>query len=60
LTAVKTKADAPVEINAITGDTISSKAVCDIVNQSLNNLRQPLAKAASDKENTSEKQQEKN
>ena len=60
LTAVKTEADGPGEISAITGATISSKAVCDIVNQSLNNLRQPLAKAASDKEKTSEKQQEKN
>jgi electron transport complex protein RnfG len=40
--AVKTKASAANEINAITGATISSKAVCDIVNQTLNNLRQPL------------------
>lgn len=60
LTAVKTKAAGPGEISAITGATISSKAVCDIVNQSLNNLRHPLAKAAPDKKKTSEKQQEKN
>lgn len=45
LTAVKTGADAVNEINAITGATISSKAVCDIVNQSLKNLKQPIADA---------------
>ena len=45
LKAVKTQADAVDEINAITGATISSKAVCDIVNQSLKNLKQPLADA---------------
>lgn len=59
LTAVKTKAAAPNEINAITGATISSKAVCDIVYQSLNNLRQPLGNAAFTNQNTSDKLQEK-
>ena len=56
LRAVKTKAAAPNEINAITGATISSKAVCDIINQSLNNLRQPLATADSGKQNPSDNQ----
>ena len=54
LTAVKTKASKANEINAITGATISSKAVCDIVNQSLNNLRQPLVNALSTHQNPSE------
>ncbi len=56
LTAVKTKASAANEINAITGATISSKAVCDIVNQTLNNLRQPLTKADLNKQNPSDNQ----
>jgi len=56
LTAVKTKASAANEINAITGATISSKAVCDIVNQSLNNLRQPLSKALLNNQNPSDNQ----
>ncbi len=56
MTAVKTKASAPNEINAITGATISSKAVCGIVNQSLNNLRQPLAKALLNDQNPSDNQ----
>lgn len=59
LTAVKTKASAPYEINAITGATISSRSVCDIVNQSLDNLRRPLAKAVSNNEKPSDNQQEK-
>lgn len=58
LTAVKTKASAPHEINAITGATISSKAVCDIINQSLDNLRQPLANASSTHKTPSDTQQE--
>jgi electron transport complex protein RnfG len=53
--AVKTKASALNEINAITGATISSKAVCDIVNQTLNNLRQPLT-ADLNKQNPSDNQ----
>lgn len=56
MTAVKTKAAAPNEINAITGATISSKAVCDIVNQTLNNLRQPLAKAVINNQKPSDNQ----
>jgi len=56
LTAVKTKAAASYEINAITGATISSKAVCDIVNQSMNNLRQPLAGAALNNQKPSDSQ----
>ncbi|MBC2716206.1 MAG: RnfABCDGE type electron transport complex subunit G [Desulfobacteraceae bacterium] len=56
LTAVKTKAAAPNEINAITGATISSKSVCGIVNQSLENLRQPLASAALNNQNPSDNQ----
>ena len=58
LTAVKTKAAAPNEITAITGATISSKAVCGIVNQSLNNLRQPLTNPALNNQKTSDNQQE--
>lgn len=46
LTVVKTGASAPGQINAITGATISSRSVCDIVNQTLGRLRQPLAAAA--------------
>lgn len=60
LMAVKTKASAPNEINAITGATISSKAVCDIINQSLENLRPPLTDAVSNRPDTAENQQEKN
>ncbi len=56
MTAVKTKASAANEINAITGATISSKAVCDIVNQTLNNLRQPLATAVLTKQTPSDNQ----
>jgi len=56
MTAVKTKASAANEINAITGATISSKAVCDIVNQTLNNLRQPLTKADSNEQKPSDNQ----
>ncbi len=58
LTVVKTKADAPDQINAITGATISSRAVCDIINQSLNNLRQPLENAATATQQTSDNPQE--
>ncbi|MCD6584887.1 MAG: FMN-binding protein [Desulfobacteraceae bacterium] len=56
LTAVKTKASAPNEINAITGATISSRSVCNIVNQTIDNLRQPLATAALDRQTPSDNQ----
>lgn len=56
MTAVKTKASASNEINAITGATISSKAVCDIINQTLNNLCQPLTKADSNEQKPSDNQ----
>jgi electron transport complex protein RnfG len=56
LTAVKTKASAANEITAITGATISSKSVCGIVNQSLDNLRKPLADAALNNQNPSDNQ----
>ena len=59
LTAVKTGADADDEINAITGATISSKAVCNIINQSLKNLKQPLADALKNP-TSADNQQEKN
>jgi len=56
MTAVKTKASASNEINAITGATISSKSVCGIINQCLDNLRQPLADAALNNQNPSDNQ----
>ncbi|MGB9500215.1 MAG: FMN-binding protein [Dissulfuribacterales bacterium] len=59
LTAVKTKASAPNEINAITGATISSRCVCNIINQTVNNLKQPLNDAIVSRQNTSDNQQEK-
>ncbi|MDO9263668.1 MAG: FMN-binding protein [Desulfosalsimonadaceae bacterium] len=59
LKAVKTKASKPNEINAITGATISSRSVCDIVNQSLGDLRQPLADMAAAKSGAEDTQQEK-
>ena len=46
LTAVKTPPSAQNQIQAITGATISSKSVCDIVNQTLKNLRRPLGESA--------------
>jgi len=42
LKAVKSGASAPNEIDAITGATISSKFVCDIINKSLSDLKEPL------------------
>lgn len=59
LTAVKTKPSADNEIQAITGATISSKSVCDIVNQTLTNLRKPLTDAAAAPGHPSETRQEK-
>ena len=56
LTAVKTKASKANEISAITGATISSKSVCGIINQSLDNLRQPLTDAALNNQNPSDNQ----
>jgi electron transport complex protein RnfG len=49
LTAVKGKAKAGNEIDAITGATISSKAVTDIINTTVNDLRQPLIEKAKGK-----------
>jgi electron transport complex protein RnfG len=46
LAPVKGKASAPNEIDAITGATISSKAVTDIINTAVADLRQPLADKA--------------
>ena len=59
LTAVKTKASAPNEINAITGATISSRSVCNIINQTIDNLKKPLNDAAVAHPKTSDHQQEK-
>jgi electron transport complex protein RnfG len=42
LIPVKSGASAPNEIDAITGATISSKFVCDIINKSLSDLKEPL------------------
>ena len=49
LTPVKGKSSAPNEIDAITGATISSKAVTDIINTAVADLRQPLADKAKGK-----------
>ena len=49
LTAVKGQAKAGNEIDAITGATISSKAVTDIINTAVNDLRQPLIAKAKGK-----------
>jgi electron transport complex protein RnfG len=46
LMAVKSKADAANEIDAITGATISSKAVTDIINTAVRDLRDPLTAKA--------------
>jgi electron transport complex protein RnfG len=43
LAAVKTGAQAAHEVDAITGATISSVAVCDIINQAAGDLKAPLA-----------------
>lgn len=59
LEAIKTKASKPNEIIAITGATISSRSVCDIVNQSLGDLRQPLAHMTTDQSAPGDTQQEK-
>ena len=49
LTPVKGKSRASNEIDAITGATISSKAVTDIINTAVADLRQPLADKAKGK-----------
>lgn len=49
LTAVKGNATAGNEIDAITGATISSKAVTDIINTAVNDLRKPLIAKAKGK-----------
>lgn len=49
LATVKGKASAGNEIDAITGATISSKAVTDIINAAVNNLRKPLIAKAKGK-----------
>ena len=49
LIAVKGKAKAGNEIDAITGATISSKAVTDIINAAVHNLRNPLIEKAKGK-----------
>jgi electron transport complex protein RnfG len=49
LATVKSKASAGNEIDAITGATISSKAVTDIVNAAVHNLRNPLIEKAKGK-----------
>jgi len=49
LTAVKGQAKAGNEIDAITGATISSKAVTDIINTAVNDLRKPLIAKAKGK-----------
>ncbi len=49
LIAVKGNAKAGNEIDAITGATISSKAVTDIVNAAVHNLRNPLIEKAKGK-----------
>lgn len=46
LSVVKLEAEAEHEIRAITGATISSESVANIVNQALANLRGPLARQA--------------
>ncbi|RJP89953.1 MAG: FMN-binding protein [Desulfobacteraceae bacterium] len=58
LKAVKTEPSKPDEIKAITGATISSKSVCDIVNQCMGDLRQPLADMASGDSVAGDMQQE--
>ena len=49
LATVKGKASAGNEIDAITGATISSKAVTDIINAAVKNLRKPLIAKAKGK-----------
>ena len=49
LTAVKSKASAESEIDAITGATISSKAVTDAINAAVKDLRKPLSDKAKGK-----------
>jgi electron transport complex protein RnfG len=49
LATVKSKATAGNEIDAITGATISSKAVTDIINAAVHNLRNPLIEKAKGK-----------
>jgi electron transport complex protein RnfG len=47
IVAQKKGANAPNEIDAITGATVSSKAICDIVNKTVSDLRNQLAIEAS-------------
>ena len=47
LVAAKRGAKAPNEIDAITGATISSRAVCTIINRAMKDLRDPLSSKAS-------------
>lgn len=44
LAVVKTGAKAPNEIDAITGATISSRTVCNIINVAVTDLKEPLSK----------------
>lgn len=46
LTVVKKSGGFPGEIDAIAGATISSKAVCRIINQAISQLKKPLAQQA--------------
>ena len=46
LVAAKRGAKAPNEIDAITGATISSRAVCSIINRAMKDLRAPLSSKA--------------
>ena len=48
LVAAKRGAKAPNEIDAITGATISSRAVCTIINKAMNDLKAPLATRAAE------------
>ncbi len=59
LKAVKIGASAPNEIDAITGATISSRYVCDIINRSLSDLREPLSKMTPVNQSTTHNKQEK-
>jgi Na+-translocating ferredoxin:NAD+ oxidoreductase subunit G len=49
LMVVKTGAKAPVDIDAVTGATISSRAVTDIINTAVKDLREKLALMANSK-----------
>ncbi len=49
LAVVKTGAKALHEIDGITGATISSRCVCNIINNAVNDLKEPLAKKLNSK-----------